>query len=396
VSYLSRKVDYLRGCMIAASMAVLCFPRPASAVEIGDEQSPLSLEVHAFASQGFIYSLKNNYIADNSTHGSFQFSEIGINFTKPLTDRLRAGLQLFAQDLGPTGNYDVKADWFYLDYRFADWLGVRAGRVKIPFGLYNEVNDIDSARLPILLPQSVYPIDERTYLLAQTGGEIYGYANLGDAGALDYRVYGGTIVVDPPAPTSAYTLTLNVPYLVGGRLLWETPLQGLRAGGSFQALRLDGNYSLLPANTPVSAEVPVILALGSIEYAAHDLVLSAEYSRWYASLTSSNPALIPSSALVINERGYAMASYRLAPWLQVGVYDSLYFPDAHHPAGRQNLQNDLATTLRFDVNTHWLIKLETHYMSGTAALSPTLNNGAALGSLDKSWEVLLLKTTAYF
>ena len=31
-------------------------------------------------------------------------------------------------------------------YGFADWLGMRAGRVKIPFGLYNEVNDVDSGR----------------------------------------------------------------------------------------------------------------------------------------------------------------------------------------------------------------------------------------------------------
>jgi hypothetical protein len=54
-----------------------------------------------------------------------------------------------------------QADWFYLDYRFQDWFGLRAGRLKIPYGLHNEVQAIDSARVPVLLPQSVYPLQGR-------------------------------------------------------------------------------------------------------------------------------------------------------------------------------------------------------------------------------------------
>ena len=99
----------------------------------------------------------------NPKRGSFEFAEVGINFTKALSDRLRLGVQLFARDLGPIGNYDAKFDWFYLDYRLSDWLGLRAGRVKLPFGLYNEINDVDAARVPILLPQSVYSTRNRDY-----------------------------------------------------------------------------------------------------------------------------------------------------------------------------------------------------------------------------------------
>src|SRR5579872_2092424 len=157
-----------------AAIALCLVSTPTWALDVGPEGGVLSVEVHGFVSQGFILTNGNNYLANDTKHGSFQFSEIGLNFTKQITDRLRAGVQLFAQDLGPTGNYNAKMDWFYLDYRFADWLGVRAGRVKIPFGFYNEVNDVDSARLPVLLPQSVYPLQNRNYLLAQTGGEVYG------------------------------------------------------------------------------------------------------------------------------------------------------------------------------------------------------------------------------
>ena len=115
------------------------------------------------------------YLAAKSQRGSFDFNEVGINFTKSLGERLRFGIQFFARDVGPVGNDTPRVDWFFLDYRFTDWLGVRAGRLKVPFGLYNEVNDVDSARVPVLLPQAVYPILNRDLLLAQTGFELYGY-----------------------------------------------------------------------------------------------------------------------------------------------------------------------------------------------------------------------------
>jgi hypothetical protein len=121
---------------------------PALAAEIGEEGSLLSVDVHAFASQGFILTTDNNYLANDTTHGSFQLSEVGINFTKAVTDKLGVGVQLFAQDLGVAGNYNAKVDWFYIDYRQADWLGFRAGRVKIPFGLYNEFNAIGLGFFP--------------------------------------------------------------------------------------------------------------------------------------------------------------------------------------------------------------------------------------------------------
>jgi hypothetical protein len=376
--------------------AILLTSSPAMALDVGTGSDLTTVEVHAFASQGFILSKDNNYLASDTTHGSFQFSEIGINFTKSLTDKLRMGIQLFAQDLGPTGNYDVKADWFYLDYRWRDWLGFRAGRVKIPFGLYNDTSDIDQARVAVLLPQSVYPEEDRNYLLAQTGVELYGYAKSRHVGALDYALYGGTIFLDETTPAgSPYQIqSFNVPYLAGGRLMWETPLDGLRVGGSVQTLRLDA--SILEGSESATLQVPATLWVASAEYAAGDLLLAAEYSRWYLSDRTSNPAVVPASPTQISERAYVLATYRAGRWLQPGIYYALEFPDVDDRQGRQNVQHDVATTLRFDLNDHWLVKLEGHYMFGTAEVDPTLNGNTPLNELVPSWGVLLVKTTAYF
>src|SRR5688500_15398832 len=76
--------------------AACAAPSPTAAVEVGAGDSPLSAEIHAFASQGFILTLHNDYLADKTTQGSFEFSEIGFNVTKRLTDDLGMGFQLFA------------------------------------------------------------------------------------------------------------------------------------------------------------------------------------------------------------------------------------------------------------------------------------------------------------
>jgi hypothetical protein len=380
---------------LAAVLALCVAPSPAHALDLGSEGGLLSVEIHAFASQGFILTSNNQYLDVGSTKGSFQFSEVGINFTKTIGDKLRMGVQLFAQDLGPTGSYNPTMDWFYLDYRFSDWFGLRAGRVKIPFGLYNEVNDVDSARIPVLLPQSLYPIQDTTYLLAQTGGEAYGYLRIGSAGAMEYRAYAGTIFINTPSSTGPYqVVSLTTPYLGGGRLMWETPVEGLRLGASLQTLRLD--TALLANMTPIEVRIPAVLWVASAEYWAHDFLFAAEYSRWSAKVDSSDEALFPSSGFTTSERAYTMVGYRAARWLQPGVYYSLLFPNVADRQGRESVQHDVCATLRFDINANWLLKIEGHFMEGTAGLDSSLNNNVPLSSLAQSWEALLIKTTGYF
>jgi hypothetical protein len=384
-----------------AGLALACaawLPRSASAFELGQEDSAASVEVHGFASQGFILTLKNDYLAANTTDGSFEFSEVGINFTKSLTDTLRLGVQLFAQDLGPYGNWNAQFDWFYLDYRWQDWLGFRAGRLKIPFGFHNEVQDIDAARVPVLLPQSVYPLQNRNFLFSHTGAELYGFARHAELGALEYRLFGGTIFLDGDAltpPGTPLELDFHVPYVLGGRLIWETPLEGLRIGGSFEAVRLEIT-AFIPGAPTESIENDSKAWVASAEYSVSDLVLTAEYSRWYAKQATSNPALTVDPD-VESERAYVMATYRLTPWLHPGAYYSIFFPDVDNREDRENIQHDVAATLRFDINSHWLVKLEGHYMAGTAGLTnPISVNAPSIADEDAYWAAFFVKTTAHF
>ncbi len=383
-----------RALALIVSMIVgtLATPRQATAADIGTPNQRVAL--HGFVSPGYIASTGNNYLADTKG-GSFEFVEVGLNLTVPLTDKLRTGMQLFSRKLGQTGDYVPKMDWFYLDYRFEDWIGIRAGRVKIPFGLYNDTADIDAARVPILLPQSIYSLQSRDFLLSQTGGELYGRIDMGSAGTLEYRHYAGTIFLDTrSSSTLARTDEISVPYLVGERIMWETPLEGLRRGGSLQALRLDARLTV--KDRPVKVELPAVLAVASVEYVGHDLLLAAEYSRWRVALNTSDSSVVPPSGNIVSERAYGMAAYRLSKWVQPGAYYSLYFPDVDKRSGRAQQQHDVAATLRFDLNEHWLLKLEGHYINGTADVSPALNDNVPKEALQRSWALFLAKTTVYF
>src|SRR6266478_6108293 len=207
--------------VLAVSALALVASRPAAAAELSLPAELGQLQVHGFISQGFLYTTDNNYLA-NSSRGSFEFTELGLNFSLQPMDRLSLGLQIFSHDLGPIGDYRATLDWYSVDYHWQDWLGIRAGRVKLPFGLYNDSSDIDAARTAILLPQSIYPAQNRDFLLAQTGFELYGYRGLGAAGGLDYRMERRTIFPDnSPHPGSPITaVDLNFPFVAGWRMIW--------------------------------------------------------------------------------------------------------------------------------------------------------------------------------
>jgi hypothetical protein len=391
-------------------LAVALVGAPANA-----QEDAAALEVHGFVSQGYIKTTKNNYLASSQrTQGSFDFTEVGINFTKPLGDKLRVGLQIFAHDLGPLGNYAPQLDWYYIDYRFFDWLGIRAGKTKLPWGLYNEANDVDAGRVPVLLPQSVYPVSSREFLFAQTGGELYGELSLGAAGSLEYRAYGGTIFLNG-ADASAQLKDFDVPYEAGARLMWRPPIEGLQLGGSGQMLRFDFQYTPTPAQVmqyqmagqlpadftgDLTFKLPIKLWVASVEYQHEHLAAAAEYSRSYVDYETN---LLGQQPKVVNQGGYLMASYQLTSWFTPGLYYSAQFPNIHAktPAGqdpnrRSTFQHDIAATLRYDITPNWLVKVEGHYMHGTAGLKSALNANQPLDSLAKDWGVFLLKTTGYF
>jgi len=155
-----------------------------------------NVDIHGFISQGYLKSNYNNFLA-KTEDGTFQFNEAGINFSTDITERLRIGLQLFARDMGTIGNNEVILDWAVADYRFKDWLGLRAGNMKLVHGLYNETRDIDMIRTNIFLPQGIYNEAWRESSTLIQGMGIYGEVPMGVVGGLSYDGQYGNITMAP-------------------------------------------------------------------------------------------------------------------------------------------------------------------------------------------------------
>ncbi|MDM8538774.1 hypothetical protein QUF70_18620, partial [Desulfobacterales bacterium HSG17] len=296
-----------------------------------------SIEIHGFISQGYLLSNENNYLAD-SEEGSFQFSEMGINFGKNLTDSLRLGLQIFSRDLGDTGDNEVEIDWAYGDYRWQDWLGLRAGLVKMALGLYNETRDIDLLRTCILLPQSVYIETSRDYYTRMWGAEIYGEISLRIFGSISYRFLMGTYTPDSEKSGLTKFVKNNTPFDVesvdydngiqyNGSLQWHTPVNGLRLSVTSwkqdnMTLYFQNSQALgpeIPANIKWETELENLATVFSAEYIWEDLIIAAEYR--FRKTSSLVKNLAPEDSYK-SEAYYAGAAYRITKYFELGTYYS--------------------------------------------------------------------------
>jgi hypothetical protein len=379
---------------------------------------PLSnLQIHGFVSEGGFLSTANDYIGVSS-RGSLELFEAGLNVSTEVADRLRVGIQLFGRDVGTFRDLPPRIDWAYLDYHWKPWLGLRAGIIKVPYGLYNEFSDIDSTRTAILMPQAVYPLRDRSALLAQTGFSLYGESFLGhDAGSLEYQAWLGTLNV----PANALELggatldDIDTKYVTGAQLFWHTPVDGLRVGGTVLRTSIDFHLTLDATNIAalimagvvppdyngklVISQRPDTLWIASAEYIAENWLFAAEYARWYKHQQSTLPLVLPAFDET-NERFYALATHRLSRLIELGAYYSVLYadPDDRHGHNAMKFENtydawqrDASTTIRLDINEHWLWKLEAHFIDGTADLFLSNNPQRA-----RYWGLVLFKTTVTF
>lgn len=400
----------MKKLIIAA--VLFCFAAPAAAFDMA------SVQLHGFLSQGYLKTDTHDALfAETASNGTFEFNEFGVNLASQVNDNLRVGVQLLSRDLGEIGNNEVELDWAFGDYTYRNWLGFRAGKIKTPYGLYNQSRDIDAARTSVLLPSSVYSEGFRESLSTTTGIGAYG----GLPGGLEYQaVYGTTQLkedggiaqilskliqkasrMNPQlallAKAKGFTgfTDASVDWAYAGDLKWATPVDGLTLGTS--TLGYKATFSDTPAELDFDFEAASYI--GSVEYMIGDLTLASEYQLMKADYSAS--------ALRIDgdqdyEGYYVLASYRVNDWFEVGTYYNVEYPDkddrdgdrykaAGLPAANAWLK-DWALTTRFDVSESMSLKLEGHAMDGLF----TVGYDEADPDPDETWYLLAAKVTFSF
>lgn len=388
-----------------ASISLLC-AAPSAIAQLSN------VDVHGFASQGYMGSSEYNYLTA-SKDGSWAISEYAVNVGSDINDDLRIGVQFFARNLGDIGGNAVDIDWAFGDYHRYDWLGLRAGRVKVPFGLYGESADFDHVRTSILMPQSVYDLKFRGMRTALNGVNPYGNVDLKEAGGVDYTVAFGFAPPPTDGSVSQYiddtgfaTLAGNDnKYTLGAQLIWNTPLDGLRLGHTLtkfdtrMTLQLDPVIAGMMGLDPVQEmKFDGDVNTSSVEFTYANLLLAGEYNWWK---TGSGNNLSMDLAW---ENWYVQGSYRFNAWFEISSYYSVHYEDKDNHEGDgfnpdfSAWQKDLTLSTRFDITSNMTFKIEGHYMDGTALLMQMDNQQLVTdpANAEQNWYMLASKISFAF
>jgi hypothetical protein len=329
------------------------------------------IQMHGFASQGYALSNQNNYLTMDTSKGSFAFTDGGLNMSTNLTDKLHVGAQGYIREIGQLGGGRLTLDWAFADYKWKDWMGFRAGKVKTVLGLYNDTQDAESLHTWALLPQSLYPTDLRNSLIAHTGGDIYGEIGMKKAGSLSYTLYAGRRSNESRSGYYFNTQDTGIPItswagtMGGVDVRWNTPVSGLMVGGSFldEHDNVQGTYQAIGVPYFLPSD-PDHVSDGYVDYTIGKLHLNAEFRRSHIDYQF----IVLGAASPTNQSNtgwFASASYRLTKKIEVGAYNSRFYvsaPNSTDPAA--NHIYDQAVTVRYDMTHWWDVKVEGHFING--------------------------------
>jgi hypothetical protein len=217
--------------IVAVLLVVAC-----ASVSVASE-SPLV--VHGSAGWSYRVTDGNDYLGGDNNGAAENFIATLVADYTPM-DAFGFHIQGFVEKDGVTLETNDGFDFAFVEWKYADALRVRAGLVKQPFGLHNELTRIGIARPTLDLPAAIY---------GDSGFVDEGYLGLGITGSksfdndweLSYDVYGGELesrfafgltlfdilplgFVPPGWPDEAVTRTdISLEELVGGRFNAITP-----------------------------------------------------------------------------------------------------------------------------------------------------------------------------
>ncbi|MGH8585197.1 MAG: hypothetical protein ACREWE_03080 [Gammaproteobacteria bacterium] len=373
--------------------------------------------MHGFLTQGYFLTTDNNLFGSSERGGSLDFTEIGVNASWTPRPNLLLAAQVLSRRAGEAAKNEPELDFALLDYTALSTaerrLGVRLGRVRLPFGLYNDTRDVAFTRPSILLPQSIYLDRARELSISGDGAMFY---------AEQHSPWGSLVLeVGPFFPrvdnenSEITILVLDRPGDLDSRLsfmarlIYETPGEALRL--AVTGARLESGYN--PGFSP--PEVfgpgndlfePVIL---SAQYNAERWSLTAEYARRRIEQTDFSPEF---DADIEGESYYVQGIYRWDPHLElvlrydvlIGNVDDRDGAESEAATGtpsHRRFAKDWTFGVRYNITPSLMARAEYHNVYGTAWLfqqdQPGFPNlSQVVGSLDKKWDIFALLVSYRF
>ncbi len=373
-----------------------------------DELAGPRYHIQGFAAQGLIGSTNNRFFGDSKDGVSTAFTEAGLHGTWQTLDALRLSGQVLYRRAGESDKEGLRLDYAQADWQFLQTettqLGLKFGKVKLPYGLYNETRDVPFTRPGILLPQSVYVDNSRDLLLAAPGAFLHG-ASVQQYGATDFLL--GWVRPEFDSPSVDYSF-LGAPRpgklkgkgAIGARLRWDIPTDTTLMVTYANAT---GDYT--PGNTDVlrAGSIHFRNLLFSAQQRLDTVTLTAEYGEPRFDTAGFGPFL-PDSHRVI-QAGYLQGEWRFLPAWELMLRHDIFYRDKHDKSGRQfaaatglpahsMFARDTTLGLRWDATPNLMLRAEFHHVDGTGWLPGPDNPN--FFSREQRWNMWLLQAAYRF
>ena len=382
---------------------------------------PGDLQIHGFASQAYITTSDNDVFGNSDKGGSFGLTEAGLNVSMRPLPRLQVSAQVLSRRAGEGNTGMPRLDYAFLDYRIysheANQFGIRVGRLKNPFGFYNDTRDVAFTRPGILLPQSIYFDRTRNLGLSSDSVQLYGDTAIFNWGTLSTQ-FGVTLPIVSDKDTESSLLSgvrnghLNREVSYIGRGIFETNDKRLRLGISGIWLNTSYDPSIRFNDTMGAGGLQFTSTIFSAQYNAERWTLTSEYAIRHFKYDNNFGNGIPGRFLnnidSYGESYYLQGEYRFTPkWEGIVRYDAL-FTDRSDRYGREFAKNipggvahgrfakDIMVGLRWNVTPEFMLRAEYHHVNGTGWLSRLDNDSAKEGIPSQHWDLYAIQASYRF
>ncbi len=219
---------------LAFGLALLGLAAGAHAQDAGN-----AVQIHGFGGWAYAQTDDNSYVI-GTKQGTYDNLSMALNVNGTVTERLTVVGQFELARRPGFDTLETRLDFAFAEWKFADTLKLRAGRVKHPFGLYGEIFNVGTLRPLYTLPLSIYGAERFTANAVDGMGLTGSYAWKG--WGVNYDVYAGRIdgrfrfngsgYEEDEVQLGLVEESFGFDEVLGARLSIQPPVDGLAVGVS--------------------------------------------------------------------------------------------------------------------------------------------------------------------
>ena len=307
-------------------------------------ESEQKLVIHGYLSQAFAAS-DGYQLLGIPKDGTFDYRTAALQFRATVSPKDSFVIQFSQERLGESPvmavRNEIDLDWIFYERKLGEETALRVGKVKIPWGIYNEIRVVGPL-LPFFRPADAF-YGEGSYVTSSISGAVLSRSLFAaHRFSLDADLYGGQwSFLQSDAVTRA-----QAKKGLGGQLWLNTPLRGLRFG--LAGHRSTWSNSL---QTAPGSKVPHNRWAASVDGNFERFRVSAEFEE----------DTFPDTAA---KASYVLVSLHVTGKLSLNLQASQQHLKLDLAAFDEQLSRDYAAGLSYAFRPDLVVKVENHWARG--------------------------------